>query len=109
MYSDISHQHARCFLCAALIIVITFSAAWRADANGNSLVYLPLVMNSVQQTATPPDTSPDQMALDRLNFYRMLAHSPPMQLHPALMMAAQHHANYYLLNTNDTSAWRYGP
>jgi Cysteine-rich secretory protein family len=109
MHSDIPHQRARYFLCAALIAAVIFSAAWRAHASSHSVIYLPLILNSVQQTVTPPDTRPEQVALDRLNFYRTLAHSPAMQLHPALVMAAQHHANYYLLNTNDASAWQYGP
>jgi hypothetical protein len=109
MHSNIPHQRARCFLSAALIVAIIFSAVGSADANDTSLVYLPLIMNSAQQTTTPPDTSPEQIALDRLNFYRTLAHSPPIRLHPTLAAAAQHHANYFLLNDNDPSAWPYGP
>jgi hypothetical protein len=105
MHSNIHHQRARCFLCTILMGALIFSATWQAHANSNPPIYLPLIMNSVQQTATPPE----QMALDHMNFYRTLAHSPPMQLHPALVMAAQHHANYYLFNANDASAWQYGP
>jgi hypothetical protein len=38
-----------------------------------------------------------------------LAEVPRVELHPALVAAAQHHADYDLLNSSDPSAWTNGP
>jgi hypothetical protein len=67
-------------------------------------------MNGAGDTQPPPPIgSPEQIVLDRINFYRTLAGAPQLQLHPALLQAAQYHADYYLLNYADADAMAYGP
>jgi len=77
----------------------------RVQAGQDYATYLPLAMNSAGDTQPPPPIgSPEQIVLDCINFYRMLAGAPQLQLHPALLQSAQHHADYYLLNYADTDA-----
>jgi uncharacterized protein YkwD len=68
---------------------------------GLYLLRLPLVAKSQPPNALPPPlpgTPPEQIALDRINAYRALAGVPPLEPHVALLAAAQHHADYDLLN-----------
>jgi uncharacterized protein YkwD len=82
----------------------------QARAGQDQVIYLPLAMNGATDTQPPPPIgSPEQIVLDRINFYRTLAGAPLLQLHPALLQAAQHHADYYLLNYADADAMVYGP
>jgi len=95
-------------LCAT---VATKPVTW-VFADSPYLVRLPLVTKmSVSNTLpTPqPDTPPEKLALDRINAYRALAGVPPLEPHVALLAAAQHHADYDLLNQSDPSAWTNGP
>jgi uncharacterized protein YkwD len=76
-------------------------------AEQEQLVYLPL---AIKHGATlPPTRSPTEQARDRINYYRGLAGVQLLELHPALIQAAQNHANYTTLNATDQSAWSYGP
>ena len=96
-----------------LLMISTISVTTpvgHVNAAQDYLIYLPQVMNRVGDTQPPPPIgSPEQIVLDRINFYRMLAGAPQLQLHPALLQAAQNHANYYLLNFADADAMVYGP
>lgn len=102
---------------ALLIVVIvgamSLSSPTRpARAGQDTITYLPIVMRDpVGGTPPPPlPTGPaDQQALDRLNYYRRLAGAPLLQLHPALVTAAQNHVTYLDLNINDDSANLYWP
>jgi len=88
------------------------SLAQPARAGENIITYLPIIMlDSTGGTPPPPvPTGPaEQQALDRLNYYRGLAHAPLLQLHPALVTAAQNHVTYLDLNINDDSAKVYWP
>jgi len=81
-------------------------------ADGPYLVRLPLVAKGVASHMLPtpvPGTPPEQIALDRVNAYRSLAGVQPVEPHVALLAAAQHHADYDLLNHSDPSAWTNGP
>jgi Cysteine-rich secretory protein family len=83
-----------------------------ARAGQDTITYLPIVMrDSIGGTPLPPlPTGPaEQQALDRLNYYRRLAGTPLLQLHPALVTAAQNHVTYLDLNINDDSANVYWP
>jgi hypothetical protein len=81
-----------------------------ARAGQDEVIYLPLAMNGAGDTQPPPPIgSPEQIVLDRINFYRTLAGAPQLQPHPALLQAAQHHADYYLLNYADADAMVNGP
>ncbi|HEX5690082.1 MAG TPA: CAP domain-containing protein [Roseiflexaceae bacterium] len=51
----------------------------------------------------------EQLVLDRINTYRALAGAPLLQLHAALVQAAQKHAAYYLRNHADAAAMANGP
>ena len=92
-----------------LIATITsiLSPMRQARADQDRSIYLPIIRQSSTQPP-PPTGTPEQQALDRLNYYRSLAGSPQLQLHSALIKAAQNHANYDLLNYADDSAWLYG-
>jgi uncharacterized protein YkwD len=82
----------------------------RVRAGQDHIIYLPLAINGAADTQPPPPIgSPEQIVLDRINFYRTLAGAPQIQLHSALLQAAQHHADYYLLNYADADAMAYGP
>ncbi len=83
------------------------SGLWRysqGDLPLTNPVFLPLVSFAV------PDTFPAaaKAALDRANLYRQKVGVIPLRLHPAIVAATQNHANYFLLNFNDTSAMIYG-
>jgi uncharacterized protein YkwD len=81
-----------------------------AKAGQEYLVHLPVVMKDANGIQPPsPTGSPEQIVLNRINFYRALAGAPQLQLHAALLQAAQNHANYYLLNYADEAAMVYGP
>jgi photosystem II stability/assembly factor-like uncharacterized protein len=58
-------------------------------------------------TATDP-SAPAAQAVERANRYRAQVRSIPLQLHPALVTAAQNHATYRRVNYADSSAWTYG-
>jgi uncharacterized protein YkwD len=82
----------------------------RVSAADEYLVYLPLTLGSPADTQPPPPIgAPEEIVRDRINFYRTLAGAPQLQLHPALVQAAQNHADYYLLNYADKTAMAYGP
>ncbi len=86
-----------------LLIVILCTIAARiapAHADQTTRRYLPLIM-------TPKTAA--QRASERVNYYRKLTGAPPVQLHAALTVAAQNHAQYDLLNHGDPSAWTAGP
>jgi hypothetical protein len=70
-----------------------------------SAVYLPLIHRTESVTASPPAA---QTALDRVNLYRARVGAVPLQLHPAIITAAQAHADYHMLNHSDPSAWEHG-
>ena len=76
-------------------------------AEQEQLVYLPLAVK--HGGPLPPTRSPAEQARDRVNYYRELAGLQLLELHPALMQAAQNHANYTTLNAIDQSAWTFGP
>ena len=85
----------------------TSAGLWRYVAHNlivSSAIYLPLIQNSAGSGSFPVA----QQALDELNHYRALAGSPLLQLHPAIVAAAQNHANYSVLNSGDSSAWTNG-
>jgi Cysteine-rich secretory protein family len=114
MHRNRPAKHA-CFL---LILALTLCATLVAQsvpqtfAEGPYLLRLPLVAKSEPPGALPtpqPGTPPEQLALDRINAYRALAGVPPVEPHAALLAAAQHHADYDLLNHSDPAAWAYGP
>jgi uncharacterized protein YkwD len=104
--------------CFLLILTLALSATLAAHrvpqtyADGPYIVRLPLVakMGVSNTLPTPlPGTPPEQIALDRVNAYRALAGVPSLAPHVALLAAAQHHADYDLLNHSDPAAWTYGP
>lgn len=110
--------HPRRYAWSLLILVLVLCASValkpvsRVLADGPYLVRLPLVTNGVASHTLPtpqPGTPPEQLALDRINAYRALAGVPPLETHPSLLAAAQHHADYDLLNHSDPSAWTNGP
>src|SRR6266545_1223075 len=102
-------KHA-CFLLILTLALSAMLAGQRvpqAYADGPYRVRLPLVAKmSVSNTLpTPlPGTPPEQIALDRINAYRSLAGVPSLAPHVALLAAAQHHADYDLLNHSDPAA-----
>ena len=52
-----------------------------ARAEQDHISYLPLAMNSAGDTQPPPPIgSPEQIVLDRINFYRILAGAPQIQM-----------------------------
>jgi len=67
--------------------------------------FLPVIQRNWPGPAFPEAA---QRALERLNMYRALAGAPPLRLYPAVVAAAQNHANYALLNHGDDSAWANG-
>jgi hypothetical protein len=105
----------RCFRLLSLLALIASIASLlsltpQARAEQDHPVYLPIVIGPSASTLQPPTPNgpPEQQALDRLNYYRTLAGALLLQLHPALVTSSQNHANYYLLNYPDSSAWAYG-
>lgn len=93
-------------LCSLVQIA---SPAHQASASGMHTILLPLIFKQAGATSIPPNTPPEQLALERINQYRVLAGVPRVELHPALLAAAQHHAAYDLLNYGNQAAWIYGP
>jgi hypothetical protein len=92
------------------------NSARPALAGEDTITYLPIVMRDSTDSMLPPPLPtgpPEQQVLDRLNYYRSLAGAPPLQLHPALLTAAQNHVTYHVtyldLNINDDSANVYWP
>jgi uncharacterized protein YkwD len=107
-------KHAYFLLVLALALCATLASQRvpQTYADGPYLLRLPLVIKSDLPTTLPtpvPGAPPEQIALDRINAYRALAGVPLVQPHPALLTAAQRHADYDLLNYNDPSAWTNGP
>jgi uncharacterized protein YkwD len=99
-------------LALALCATVATKPVSRVFADGPYVVRLPLItkMSASNTLPTPfPGTPPEQIALDRVNAYRALAGVPPLEPHVALLAAAQHHADYDLLNHSDPSAWTNGP
>jgi hypothetical protein len=85
----------------------TETRLWRyiyVDLIISNKVFLPVILDLSQ---TVPD-GPALQALDRANLYRAHAGVIPLQLHSAIVTAAQNHANYHMLNSADLSAWTYG-
>lgn len=112
------HNHPLKHACFLLILALALSATLAGQrvpqtyADSPYLFRLPLVAKSEPPNALPtplPGTPPEQLALDRINAYRALAGVPLMALHVALLVAAQHHADYDLLNYSDPAAWNAGP
>jgi hypothetical protein len=101
-YNISSTRSFRVSVVLALIIGLMCSLQ-PVNAEQDQVVYLPLIMGGTGSV------SAEQTALDRINYYRGLAGVQLVQLHPALLSAAQNHANYDLLNYNDSSAWVNGP
>src|SRR5215475_9328264 len=91
-------------------IMSVLSPTPQALATQNYPVYLPIIRRAATGSTQPPPPNgpPEQQVLDRLNYYRTLAGSSLLQLHPTLVTSAQNHANYYLQNVGDSSAWPYG-
>jgi Cysteine-rich secretory protein family len=103
-----------CTLAIILTLMVSLTSvaapSEHVRAGQDYVIYLPLAMNGAGDTQLPPPVgSPEQIVLDRINFYRTLASAPQLQLHPALLQAAQHHADYYLLNYADADAMVNGP
>jgi uncharacterized protein YkwD len=99
-------------LALALCATVASKPVTQVFADGPYLVRLPLVtkMSASNTLPTPlPGTPPEQIALDRVNAYRALAGVQLVEPHVALLAAAQHHADYDLLNHSDPSAWTRGP
>jgi len=110
-YVFTSRYFRQVFLLALIATVTSILSPMRqATAGQDHFIYLPsIIRDRSGGTQPPPPTgSPEQQALDRLNYYRSLAGSSLLQLHLALVMSAQNHANYYLRNIDDSSAWPYG-
>jgi len=101
----------RLLIMMALVSSLVQLASFAREANAGEIhtMMLPLVFKNTQPTSTLPDSPPELIAIDRINYYRALAGVQLIQLHPALIAAAQSHANYDLLNYGDQSAWSYGP
>jgi len=105
-------------VCSLLLLALALSATLiiqrvpQTFADGPYLLRLPLVAKSGTPTTLPtplPGAPPEQLALDRINAYRALAGVPLVESHVALLAAAQHHADYDLLNYSDPTAWNAGP
>src|SRR5262245_61220537 len=79
----------------------------QARASQPFVLSLPLIYSGTP--TTPPSSAPEQLALERLNFYRSLADVQPLQLHTTLLAAARNHATYDILNHGDPAAWVNGP
>src|ERR1700712_79316 len=101
--------HYRDFRLLRLLLLFTLST-WlvsfeahvsKAQPDNTSITLLPMVMKNVQEETQPPE-SPSM--INQINFYRALAGVPIVQPHPTLMMSAQNHANYDLLNSGDPAA-----
>jgi len=67
----------------------------------SSKVELGLLGNEIQPTSP-------QRALTQANRYRTVLGLPPLELHPAVVAAAQHHADYFLLNYRNQAAQEFG-
>jgi uncharacterized protein YkwD len=79
---------------------------WRYSAgqqSGGYTVHLPAALRNYGRS---PD--PVRQAVERINDYRAIAGVPPVERQTTIVQAAQNHANYYLQNLNDSSAWSYG-
>jgi uncharacterized protein YkwD len=60
-------------------------------------------------TPTPaPSIPPEEQAINRTNYYRQLVGISPMRLHPAIVQAAQNHADYVILNRGVDGAFPNG-
>jgi hypothetical protein len=94
-------QHASILSLAMFtLLIITAISTVPAHADQATTLYLPVIR-------TPKSAA--QLASERVNEYRQLAGAPAVQLHDALTVAAQNHAEYDLLNYGDPSAWSAGP
>jgi uncharacterized protein YkwD len=104
-------KQPRLLITLALVgrLIQIASLARQANAGETHTMMLPLVFKNTQPASTLPNKLPELIALDCINAYRALTGVPLLQLHPALIAAAQHHANYDLLNYGDQAAWSYGP
>jgi Cysteine-rich secretory protein family len=87
-------------LVMLISLIISIAPIVPAHADQATALYLPVIR-------TPKSAA--QLASERVNEYRKLAGAPAVQLHAALTVAAQNHAQYDLLNEGDPSAWSAGP
>jgi photosystem II stability/assembly factor-like uncharacterized protein/uncharacterized protein YkwD len=84
------------------------SGMWRYVSTNPSLtkrVSLPDALSSPAESFP----TPARLALDQMNRYRAQVGVPPLQLHAAIVNAAQNHAHYHMLNYADSAAWANGP
>lgn len=85
------------------------SGFWRYARLGSAMantLFLPLVAHA---PAGPDYPAAARQAIDRANVYRARIGVIPLQPHAAIVASTQNHADYFLLNVADTSAWTYGP
>jgi len=92
-------------LLSALLLPVPMNP--QARASQPFVLSLPLIYSGT--LTTPPSTDPEQLALERINFYRSLAGAQPLQLHTTMLTAARNHAIYDILNHGDPAAWVHGP
>jgi uncharacterized protein YkwD len=106
-----SHGYALALMLTLIACFMSIAAPpGHVRAAQGQVIYLPLIMNGAADIQPPsPTGAPEEIVRDRINFYRSLAGASQLKLHPTLVQAAQNHANYYLLNYADESAWIYGP
>ena len=108
-----SNPPSRLCVLALLTLAVAFALfpypTQPASADAPYLLSLPLILRQASSHTTPTPIPPEQLALGRVNAYRALAGMRSLALDPALVTAAQRHADYDLLNVSDTSAWVLGP
>ncbi len=100
---------ALALLALAAAVTLASCPTPPASADAPYLLSLPLILKQASSHVTPPPVPPEQLALARVNAYRALAGVRSLALDPALITAAQRHADYDLLNAPDVSAWEFGP
>lgn len=89
----------------SVLYATTPDGIWRCVSIPSEAIYLPFIQTA--EGEMPNDQA--QTAIARLNIYREIAGSPPLLRHPAIVDAAQNHADYHMLNYDDPSAWQNGP
>lgn len=96
-------------LALVSLVLLMMQPATHSHADGPVLLWLPLVLSNAPATVPLAGTLREQIALDHINAYRALAGVQRVAPHPALLAAAQHHADYDLRNHGDPAAWTNGP